>query len=545
MCRQSANGTGLYDCAVRPQRLSKVIPPSLSCTPPPHPFPQTSAWLALPPRVNALPVATALRVMDPERRHPVLAPPPRPEADALRFSRLTSTSSPFSPPAQAYGTVDTEHPPPQWSPRSPDEPPLQLTLSTASHPADVTGVVSPTSTYGTIAGRSFLYGTPQSDGGTPRQLSTSPATLPTPTVAPPPPLPSCTGRRWTPPTETVAAGGFHPPRADPLALSPSLQQPSPRTKRRRSGGDGGEFLHRDRSDADVQLFDVAEQKWAVPETDKRRHEADRTPRGSHLVSSSSDDEQRHGPAYVKQRRAYWSTVLNDTHRLGGAAGSTDAEEEEHEGDSPHNAGVATSRLRNEMMYEQLPPPGYAASRVVNASVIPGGAIAAYGAAHCASRQMHGAGGPHRGGAQRRRADDVVAGAWEGGPHTFAVPRGPAGDQGREHDGGGSGGSGSGSGSEGPEGDSPRVHVCSDCPYRFKRAYDLTQHKAAVHAKLRPFSCKKCGKTFGHAGTRSKHYRTIHDGLKLHRCGICERTFSEKGNMRKHMMRSHPDAGMQL
>lgn len=494
----------------------------------------------------------ALRAMDLWRRHPVLVPPHRPEADALRFPRLSSASSPFSPPALASGTVDAVPPPPQWSPRPPDVPSLQLTRATPSRPGDMAEVVSPTPTCGKSAGPSFLYGTPQSDGGTPRQLSTSPATLPTPTVAPPPPLPSCTSRRWTPPTETVAPGGLrsalqhpHPPRAAPLALSPSLQQPSPRTKRCRSGGDGSELFYRDRSDADVRRFEAAERKWAAPGAYERRIEADRTLRASHLVLSSSDDEQRHGPAYVKQRRAYWSTVLNDTHRLGGAIGSINADEEEEEGNSPHIAGVATSRLRNELLHGQPSPPDNAASRVADASFIPRGAIAAYGAAHFASQQTHGVTGPHQDGAQKRRADGVVAGVWEGGPPAHAASRGPAGEDGREQDGGGSGGSGSGSGSEGREGDSPRVHVCSDCPYRFKRAYDLTQHKAAVHAKLRPFSCKKCGKTFGHAGTRSKHYRTIHDGLKLHRCRICERTFSEKGNMRKHMMRSHPDAGVQL
>lgn len=492
--------------------------------------------------------------MDLGRRHPVLAAPPRSEADALRFPRLTSTSSPFSPPSMAYGSVDATRPPPQWGPRAPEVPPLQLSLATASHPANVAGMVSPTPAYGTRAGRAFMYGTLQSDGGTPRQLSMSPATLPTPTAAPPPPLPSCTGRRWTPPIEAVAPGGprselqhLRSPRAAPLALSPSLQQPSPRTKRRRSGGDGGRPLYLNRSDADVRRLDAAEQgNWAASGANERRHEADRAIKASRPLSSSSDDEQRHGPAYVKQRRAYWSTVLNDTHRLGGAAGSTDAEEEE-EGASSQAAAVTISRLRNEVMYTQPQALGCAGPRVASGSVVSGSPVAAYSDQRYAPRLMQGAIGPHRGGAQKWCADGVVgpAGIWEGGAPAYAASRGPADDDGRTHDGGGSGGSGSGSGSEGPDGESPRVHVCSDCPYRFKRAYDLTQHKAAVHAKLRPFSCKKCGKTFGHAGTRSKHYRTIHDGLKLHRCGICERTFSEKGNMRKHMMRSHPDAGMQL
>lgn len=488
------------------------------------------------------------------RRHPVLAPPPRSEAEAIRCPHLTSTSSPFSPPSMAYGSVNAARPPPQWVLRPPEVPPLQLTRATASHPVDVAGVESPTPAYGTRAGRAFMYSTPQSDGGTPRQLSTSPATLPTPTAAPPPPLPSCTGRRWTPPTETVAPGGMRSelhhlrsPRAAPLALAPSLQHPSPRTKRRRSGGDGGGPLHLQQSDADVRRLDVAEpDHWAASRADERRQVVGREIRASRPVSSTSYDEQRHGPAYVKQRRAYWSTVLNDTRRLGGASGSTDAEEEEEEVASPQAAGVTPSRLRNEVMYLQPPPPGYLGPRVAGGSIVSGGAAAAYGDPQYAPRQMHDAIGPHRGGAQKRRADGDVgpAGVWEGGRGAYAASRGSAGEDGRAHDGGGSGGSGSGSGSEGPDGDSPRVHVCSDCPYRFKRAYDLTQHKAAVHAKLRPFSCKKCGKTFGHAGTRSKHYRTIHDGLKLHRCGICERTFSEKGNMRKHVIRSHPDAGMQ-
>lgn len=494
--------------------------------------------------------------MELERRHPVLAPPPCPEADDLRFPRLASTSSPFSPPSMAYGSVNAARPPSQWGPRAPEVPPLQLTLATASYPAQVAGVVSPTPAFGARAGRAFMYGTPQSDGDTPRQLSTSPATLPTPTAAPPPPLPSCPGRRWTPPSETVARGGLlselqhlHSQRAAPLALSPSLQQPSPRNKRRRSGGDGGKPFHLTRSDAEVRrLGDTKQDTWAAAGAEEHRHEADRAVGGSRPFSSSSDDDQRHGPAYVKQRRAYWSTVLNDTHRLGGAAGSTDAEEEEEEGASRQAAGVPTSHLRNAGMYAQPQASGFSGQRVAGGSVVSGGAVAvAYGDPYYASRLMHGAIGQHRGGGQKRHADGAVgpSGVWEGGPLAYATSRGPTGDHGRGHDGGGSRGSGTGSGSEGPEGDSPRVHVCSDCPYRFKRAYDLTQHKAAVHAKLRPFSCKKCGKTFGHAGTRSKHYRTIHDGLKLHRCGICERTFSEKGNMRKHMMRSHPEAGMQL
>lgn len=106
-------------------------------------------------------------------------------------------------------------------------------------------------------------------------------------------------------------------------------------------------------------------------------------------------------------------------------------------------------------------------------------------------------------------------------------------------GGGGGGRGSGRGSDGATGAGPtRAHGCNLCPHRFKRVCDLKKHKAAVHAKLRPFACRECGKTFGQAGTRSKHYRTVHVGLKPHCCGVCERTFSEKGNMRKHMLRVH-------
>ncbi|GAB0495606.1 hypothetical protein MMPV_006908 [Pyropia vietnamensis] len=446
-------------------------------------------------------------------------------------------------------TVDDARRSLQWGRHAPGVPPLQGSLATAPHAGDVVGVISPAPAYDTRVGRSFMYGTPQTDEGTPRQLSTSPATLPTPTVAPSPPVPSYAVHRWTPPTQTAARDETrtelqHSLRAAPLALSPSIQQPSPRIKRRRSGSEGGGPLYVHRPDAENRRLDVVKQEnWAASGADERPHELKREVRVSFPVSSSSEDEQRHGPAYVQQRRAYWSTVLNDTHRLGGAAGSTDVEEVEAA--SKRAVGVTTSLLRNEVMYAHPVAPGYSRLRATGGSVGLSGAVPVYGDPHYELRQVHSAIGVYRGGVLKRRADGAVGPVWDGEGRVYARSRCPRGVDGQALDGSGSRGSGSGSGSEGLDDDSPRIHVCSDCPYRFKRAYDLTQHKAAVHAKLRPFSCKKCGKTFGHAGTRSKHYRTIHDGLKLHRCGICERTFSEKGNMRKHMMRSHPEAVIPL
>lgn len=49
MCRQSANGTGLYHCAVLAQRLAVTVPitSSLFSPHPPHPLPEPSLWLSL------------------------------------------------------------------------------------------------------------------------------------------------------------------------------------------------------------------------------------------------------------------------------------------------------------------------------------------------------------------------------------------------------------------------------------------------------------------------------------------------------------------
>lgn len=83
---------------------------------------------------------------------------------------------------------------------------------------------------------------------------------------------------------------------------------------------------------------------------------------------------------------------------------------------------------------------------------------------------------------------------------------------------------------------PYGNQCDLCPLRFRRRYDLTQHKNAVHKRLRPHKCPECGDAFGHKGTLSKHIRTVHRKERKFRCEHCFHMFSERGNLNKHKMR---------
>lgn len=49
----------------------------------------------------------------------------------------------------------------------------------------------------------------------------------------------------------------------------------------------------------------------------------------------------------------------------------------------------------------------------------------------------------------------------------------------------------------------KEHKCDRCAMVFKRKYDLDQHTAAVHQKLRPHTCHVCRNSFAHKGTLSK------------------------------------------
>jgi len=394
-------------------------------------------------------------------------------------------------------------------------------------------------------------------------MPTSPVAPPNPAMAPPPPLPMGNNGdiRWTPPVEVTALGDrlvhnhLPPLRAPPQARVPSLELPLRLSKRRRADGDPGEtpfYLTRSELDECRAL--------AMTETDLVGRRACRVTQavGAEGASDSlpavcSEKDVRHGPAYVKQRREYWSTVLNGTHSLGAARSA-----EKEGGGAPAAGDVPVLAPRPRDTTLAVPPPPPSEHRTLAGTYgyrwgldgLVGG-----GMSHVDAR--YALGHPEGGGraeplSRKRRARfvDDVDDIWRDDPGACNVT---VGGNGGEHDGGSGGasegrcrsGRGSDSCSNGDGDDALRTHVCSDCPHRFKRAYDLTQHKAAVHAKLRPYSCKMCGRTFGHVGTRTKHYRTIHIGLKLHGCDFCEQRFSEKGNMRRHVERSHPTAEVPL
>lgn len=379
--------------------------------------------------------------------------------------------------------------------------------------ADLAGMTPPAKTPGWNARQSSFEATTVPAVPKSRQLPTSPLTLPTPTFRLPSPALAERGLRWARPEESGPVTGtrveklqLHNPLATCVPLSPRLPLPSLRANLVNTGGDVGARFHSSRSE------------------DEGARRADST-------SLVADEKGGYGPEYVQQRRQFWSTVLGDI------AGSSQMKAES----AYHGPKIVATepRLRDVVPSAPSPLTERESSKSVEDYAAHGGVVANFGDLRRSSLQDH----------ERAVADAAVhkqpfdgeddqSSSWkEEAPMYMAAWCGTArGDQ--EDTRGGGGGGGSGTGSDTPVGIAQRAHACSLCQHRFKRVCDLKKHKAAVHAKLRPFACKQCGKTFGQAGTRSKHYRTVHVGLKPHRCGVCERTFSEKGNMRKHMLRVH-------
>lgn len=525
------------------------------------------------PALPTVPATTPLRgdvppsivAMERGALHPSLAPArPPTDGDALCFPRLASTSSPFSPPTPASGSVDASLAR-QSSAFRPTLPPLTPTMATsltAPPPAADAplAVFSPLQVYEGRPNYS-LYSAALHQARTLHHLPTSPVAPRNPEMAPPPPL--AVGNsgdvRWTPSVEATVLGDhlmhnhLPPPRVPPQARVPSSEFPLRLSKRRRSDGDPGETpFHFIRSEVDECRAS------AVAETELVGRRACSVPPavGAERASDSlpalhSEKDVRHGPAYVKQRREYWSTVLNGTYRLGAVRS---AEKEEGWAPDTGTVSVLAPQPRDRTLAVPPPPPSENPTLAGTYGYHGGLDGPAGGGRSQVDRRYslvhpEGAGGAEPLSRKRRAqlvddADDICG----NDPGAYNLT---AGGNGGKQDGGSGGGSQSrsrsrsDSGSNGDGDDALRAHVCSQCLHRFKRAYDLTQHKAAVHAKLRPYSCKMCGRTFGHVGTRTKHYRTIHIGLKLHGCDFCEQRFSEKGNMRRHVERSHPTAEVKL
>lgn len=379
--------------------------------------------------------------------------------------------------------------------------------------ADLAGVTPQAKTPGWNARTSFLDATALSEGPNPRQLPTSPLTLPAPTFRLPSPALVERGPPWTRPEGSVPAAGPrinqlqpHYPWATSMPLSPRLPLPSLRPNLIHTGGDVGARFNSYRLE------------------DRNAGRADST-------SPVTGEKMAYGPEYVQQRRQFWSTVLGDI------AGSSQMNDERGYRGSEM---VATEPRQQIAVPSVLSPPAEReSSKSVQECAAHDGGIAHIGDLRQSSHREHGR--VEADAAARKQlfnGDDDQSSSWKKeAPMYAATWCGTASGAPEESRGGGSGG-GSGTGSDTPVGAAQRAHACSLCQHRFKRVCDLKKHKAAVHAKLRPFACKQCGKTFGQAGTRSKHFRTVHVGLKPHRCVVCERTFSEKGNMRKHMLRVH-------
>lgn len=392
-------------------------------------------------------------------------------------------------------------------------PPTAASSSGVDLLADLAGMTPPAKTPAWNARPTFFEATALSVVPKSRKLPTSPLTLPTPTIRLPSPSLVERGPRWTRPEESGPVTGarvhklqLHYPLATSVPLSPRLPLPSLRANLVNSGSDVGARFHPSGSE------------------EEGAGRADST-------SPVADEKGGYGPEYVQQRRQFWSTVLGDI------AGSNQTKDESaYLGPEM----VATEPRQRDVMSSALSPPTEReSSKSVEEYAAHGGIVSNLDDLRRSSHQDHDRAVADAAARQQLfdREDDQSSSWKKEAPMYAAAWCGTARGAQEETRGGGSGG-GSGTGSDTPIGTAQRAHACSLCQHRFKRVCDLKKHKAAVHAKLRPFACKQCGKTFGQAGTRSKHYRTVHVGLKPHRCGVCERTFSEKGNMRKHMLRVH-------
>ena len=82
-------------------------------------------------------------------------------------------------------------------------------------------------------------------------------------------------------------------------------------------------------------------------------------------------------------------------------------------------------------------------------------------------------------------------------------------------------------------------ICDICKKSYYSVRKLTNHKLAVHEKLRPYSCKYCGKLFNDTSALRRH-NALHEakGKKLFNCDLCEKSYSIKEYVLSHVKRAH-------
>lgn len=75
--------------------------------------------------------------------------------------------------------------------------------------------------------------------------------------------------------------------------------------------------------------------------------------------------------------------------------------------------------------------------------------------------------------------------------------------------------------------------CDLCPVTVRDAGKLTQHKNAVHLKLKPFDCNQCGKKFSLKSNMQHHMKTVHSDVRAFKCNLCDYRSKSAEHLRLH------------
>ena len=78
--------------------------------------------------------------------------------------------------------------------------------------------------------------------------------------------------------------------------------------------------------------------------------------------------------------------------------------------------------------------------------------------------------------------------------------------------------------------------CSQCGHQATTKGSLTQHKRALHERVR-YPCSACGKQFSLKGDIFQHKRAVHEGVKFP-FRECNYQSTTKGNLAKHKKAVH-------